>query len=202
MGAYSILQAYEFLQVPNAIRDARPHGASPQFAMKDARASCRPVLDARAHMHAARYNRQMATQNYSNHVRLVPGFHFVLAGILFLTLIGSLVNLYKSWGIHCQFYSAALIVVLVVCCGFLFNYTRVFPLKAQDRAIRAEENLRHFVLTGKLLDARLAVGQIVALRFAPDNEFVDLARKAADGNMPPADIKRAIKNWKADTYRA
>jgi low affinity Fe/Cu permease len=153
-------------------------------------------------MHAARYNRQMATQNYSNHVRLVPGFHFVLAGILFLTLIGSLVNLYKSWGLHCQVYSAALIVVLVVCCGFLFNYTRVFPLKAQDRAIRAEENLRHFVLTGKLLDARLAVGQIVALRFAPDNEFVDLARKAADGNMPPADIKRAIKNWKADTYRA
>ena len=56
----------------------------------------------------------MATQNYSNHTRLVPGFHFVLAGILFLTLIGSLINLYKSWGIHGQFDSAALIVVLVI----------------------------------------------------------------------------------------
>jgi hypothetical protein len=144
----------------------------------------------------------MATQNYSNHARLVPGFHFVLASILFFTLIGSLINLYMSWGIHGQFYSAALIVVLVVSCGFLFNYTRVFPLKAQDRAIRAEENLRYFALTGKLLDARLAVKQIVALRFAPDNEFVDLAKKAADANMPPADIKRAIKNWKADEYRA
>jgi Family of unknown function (DUF6526) len=143
----------------------------------------------------------MATQNYSNHVRLVPGFHFVLATLLFLTLIGSLINLYNSWGIHGQFYSAALIVVLTICCGFLFNYARVFPLKAQDRAIRAEENLRHFVLTGKLLDARLAVKQIVALRFAPDGEFVDLARKAADGNMSPADIKRAVKNWKADDYR-
>jgi hypothetical protein len=143
----------------------------------------------------------MDTQNYSNHVRLVPGFHFVLAGILFLTLIGSLVNLYQSWGDHERFYSAALIVVLTICCGFLFNYARVFPLKAQDRAIRAEENLRHFALTGKLLDARLAVKQIVALRFAPDNEFVELARKAADGNMPAADIKRAIKNWKADEYR-
>ncbi len=144
----------------------------------------------------------MANQNYSNHVRLVPGFHFVLAGILFFTLIGSLINLYKSWGIHGQFYSAALIVVIVVCCGMLFNYTRVFPLKAQDRAIRAEENLRHFVLTGKLLDARLGVKQIVALRFAPDNEFVALAKQAADGSMPPTDIKRAIKNWKADEYRA
>ncbi|MGA3041882.1 MAG: DUF6526 family protein [Bryobacteraceae bacterium] len=143
----------------------------------------------------------MATQNYSNHVRLVPGFHFVLASILFLTLIGSLINLYKSWGIHGQFYSAALIVVLVICGGFFFYYTRTFSLKAQDRAIRAEENLRHFVLTGKLLDARLAMGQIIALRFAPDNEFVELARKAADGSMPAADIKRAVKNWKADNYR-
>src|SRR5580693_8514630 len=143
----------------------------------------------------------MATQNYSNHTRLVPGFHFVLFVILVLTLIGSLINLYHSWGIHGQFYSAALIVVLVVCCVLVANYARVFPLKAQDRAIRAEENLRHFALTGKLLDARLGVKQIVALRFAPDNEFVDLAKKAADGNMPPADIKRAIKNWKSDDYR-
>ena len=143
----------------------------------------------------------MATQNYSNHVRLVPGFHFVLAGILMLTLIGSLVNLYKSWGIHGQFYSAALIVVLTACCGMLFNYTRVFPLKAQDRAIRAEENLRHFVLTGKLLDTRLNIRQIIALRFAPDNEFVDLVGKAADSNMSADEIKRAIKAWKADEYR-
>ena len=144
----------------------------------------------------------MTTQNYSNHTRLVFGFHFVLAGILLLTLIGSLVNLYKSWGRHGQFYSAALIVVLTFCCGMLFYYTRTFPLKAQDRAIRAEENLRHFVLTGKLLDARLEMTQIIALRFAPDNEFVDLARKAADNNMPAADIKRAIRNWKADENRA
>lgn len=143
----------------------------------------------------------MATQNYSNHVRLVPGFHFVLAGILFLTLIGSAINLYKSWGVHGQFYSAALIVVLTICGGFLFYYTRTFPLKAQDRAIRAEENLRHFALTGKLLDPRLSVGQIIALRFAPDSEFIELARKAADTDLPPADIKRAIRNWKPDNYR-
>ena len=143
----------------------------------------------------------MATQNYSHHTRLVPGFHFVLAGILLLTLIGSLVNLYKSWGDHERLYSAALIVVLVICCGFLANYTRAFPLKVQDRAIRAEENLRHFALTGKLLDARLGMRQVIALRFAPDDEFVELAKKAADGNMTPDAIKRAIKNWKADNYR-
>jgi Family of unknown function (DUF6526) len=144
----------------------------------------------------------MATQNYSHHTRLVFGFHFVLAGILLFTLIGALINLWKAWGVPGQFYSASLIVALTISCGFLFNYTRVFPLKAQDRAIRAEENLRHFALTGKLLDPRLGMRQIIALRFAPDNEFVDLARIAADSGMPAAEIKRAIQNWKADDYRA
>jgi Family of unknown function (DUF6526) len=143
----------------------------------------------------------MATQNYSNHVRTVPGFHFVLSGLILLTLIGSFVNLYKSWGDHERLYSAALIVALTACCCLLWAYTRIFPLKAQDRAIRAEENLRHFVLTGKLLDPRLSMRQIVALRFAPDDEFVPLAQKAAASNMPAADIKRAIRNWKADDYR-
>lgn len=155
-------------------------------------------------MNSARgdYNRHMTAQNFSNHARIVKGFHGVLAGLLLLTLVGSLVNLFRSWGDHERIYSASLIVVLTICCGFLFYYCRTFPLKAQDRAIRAEENLRHFVLTGKLLDARLAVGQIVALRFAPDDEFVDLARKAAESDMPAGAIKRAIKNWKPDYYRA
>lgn len=144
----------------------------------------------------------MTTQNYANHTRLVPLYHFVLAGILLFTLIGSIVNFVKSLGDHERLYSASLIVVLTVCAGLLFYFCRTFPLKAQDRAIRAEENLRHFALTGKLLDRRLAVAQIVALRFAPDEEFVALARQAADRSMPPKDIKGAIKNWKADYDRA
>ncbi len=143
----------------------------------------------------------MTTQNYANHTRFVPGFHFVLAAILLLTLIGSLVNLYHSIGDHQRLYSASLIVVLTICLGILYFYCRTFPLKAQDRAIRAEENLRHFALTGKLLDARLTIGQVIALRFAPDEEFVELAKKAADANMPADAIKRAIKNWKADYHR-
>jgi hypothetical protein len=78
---------------------------------------------------------------------------------------------------------------------------RIYALKAQDRAIRAEENLRHFVLTGKLLDARLSIKQIVALRFASDAEFPALAATAADTNMAPDAIKQAIRNWRADLYR-
>jgi len=144
----------------------------------------------------------MDSQNYSNHVRLVPGYHFILLGILVLTLIGSVVNLIKSFGDHERLYSASLIVVLTICMILLAYYARIFPLKAQDRAIRAEENLRHFVLAGKLLDPRLNIGQVIALRFAPDDEFVDLAKKAAEGNMEPDAIKRAVKNWRPDYHRA
>ena len=78
---------------------------------------------------------------------------------------------------------------------------RAFALKAQDRAIRAEENLRYFAITGKLLDSKLRLGQIIALRFAPNNEFVDLAHTAVEKNLSPKEIKQAIKNWKGDYNR-
>lgn len=143
----------------------------------------------------------METQNYANHRQYVPPFHMVLLPVLFLTAIGSLVNLYLSWGDHQRLYSASLIAVLAIGMLMLSIFARLFSLKAQDRAIRAEESLRHFVLTGKLPDPRLTVRQIVALRFAPDSEFVPLARKAADEGMAPDAIKQAIQKWRADLYR-
>lgn len=140
-------------------------------------------------------------QNFENHAQRVP--LFIAAGIgFFLTLIGAGVNLYQSIGDHQRLYSASLIVLLTLCAFIAAGLGRSFALKAQDRAIRAEENLRHYVLTGKLLDSRLKPLQIVALRFASDAEFPELAKKAADGGMDPKDIKRAVKNWRADTYRA
>jgi len=143
----------------------------------------------------------MDTQNYSNHRQTVPIFHFVLLPILLLTLIGSFVNLWKSVGDHERLYSAALITVICFCALLGLVLARMFALKAQDRAIRAEENLRHFVLTGKLLDPRLTIRQVIALRFAPDGELVALAKRAADEKMEPDAIKQAVKNWREDTYR-
>jgi Family of unknown function (DUF6526) len=143
----------------------------------------------------------MAEQNYANHTQFVPLFHRVLIPVIALTFIGACINLYLSFGDHQRLYSASLIVVLTVCLAVLSILSRVFALKAQDRAIRADENLRHFALAGKLLDSRLSVKQVVALRFAPDEEFVALARKAVDQSLTPDAIKRAVKQWRADTYR-
>ena len=141
----------------------------------------------------------MKTQNYSNHSRIVAGWH----GLTFLAIlafwIGSFVNLAHAEG--AGFYSASLLNLAGFIFLFLFVFVRMFALKAQDRAIRAEENLRHFALTGKLLPASLGIGQIVALRFAADEEFVSLAAKAAAENLTGKEIKQSIHNWKADTYR-
>ena len=141
------------------------------------------------------------TQSYANHAQIVPLYHRLLTGVLLLTLIGSLVNLWKSWGDSTRFYSASLIVALTVVAVLLFVFVRVFPLRAQDRAIRAEEQLRHYVLTGRLLDARLTMRQIVALRFASDAEFIALAQRAVDQSLSADAIKREVKEWRADTYR-
>jgi hypothetical protein len=143
----------------------------------------------------------MQEQNYANHRQFVPAYHFVLLSILVLTLMGSVVNLYQSVGDRVQVYNAALIVVLVFSSLLITFLFRAFSLKAQDRAIRAEENLRHYVLTGKLLDPRLSIRQVIALRFAGDEEFAALATRAAEESLGPDAIKQAVKHWRADTYR-
>ena len=143
----------------------------------------------------------MEKQSYAKHAKLVPMFHGVLAGLLVLTFFGSLVNLYNSLGDHSRLYNASLITALSIAMMLLFYFCRSFALKAQDRAIRVEENLRHFLLTGKALDPRLTMKQIIGLRFASDGEFVELARKAGIEGLSQDAIKRAVTNWRTDHDR-
>ena len=143
----------------------------------------------------------MPTQTYANHTHIVRGFAAAML-ILLATVIGAGVNMYQSLGDHQRMYSASLILALSIVSLVGIIYCRTFALKAQDRAIRVEENLRHFVMTGKLLDPRLNTLQIVALRFASDEEFLELARKSAEQGTVSKDIKQAIRHWRADHYRA
>ena len=142
----------------------------------------------------------MQTQNLKNHGRLVAGYHYVTFLLLLLVLISSIVNLVYSAPEN--IYSASLLLVLTIATILVAFYARVFALKAQDRAIRAEENFRHFIATGNQLDSRLKISQIIALRFAGDDEFVALTKRAANENMTAKDIKAAIQNWKGDYNRA
>ena len=143
----------------------------------------------------------MSDQSYSNHRQIVFSYHVGLFGLIVATLIGASVNLYRSWGDDSRSLTAALLVALTLAMLASFFYMRIFALKAQDRAIRAEENLRHYVLTGSLLDSRLSIRQIVGLRFAQDKEFVELAASAAEQGTSEGDIKKGIGDWRPDTYR-
>ena len=141
----------------------------------------------------------MQSQNLSNHARFVPLYHyFTVVGSLLL-LIGAIVNLVKSS--EENLYDASLLVfgsLLLILTAF---YARVFALKAQDRAIMAEEKFRHYIVTGKTLSNKLTPRQIIGLRFASDEELAALAEKAVSENLSEKAIKKSIKSWKADTYR-
>jgi membrane protease YdiL (CAAX protease family) len=141
----------------------------------------------------------MKEQNFNNHAQMVPGFHYLTFGGI-IALLGGSVNYLLKASTENK-YLASLLVLASIVFILVAWFTRTFALKAQDRAIRAEENLRHYVLTGKLLPSSLTVGQIVALRFAPDAEFPALAEKAASNNLSGKEIKQLIQNWKADFYR-
>jgi len=143
----------------------------------------------------------MPNQNYQNHTQQAPVFRAVALTLL-ATIIGSSVNLYQSFGDHQRLYCASLLLVLSVCLLVTLFLARIFALKVQDRAVRAEENLRHFALTGKLLPPQLTIQQIIALRFASDPEYLPLIDRAIQENLDQKSIKLAIQNWRADTYRA
>jgi hypothetical protein len=143
----------------------------------------------------------MNEQSYTNHTRWVKGYHFILSMLLIAGLIGSIINAFHQPD-QSGLFSALLLVIMFFSSLFIFWFMRLFALKAQDRAIRAEEHLRYFILTGKPISNRITMGQIIALRFAPDDEFVLLVDKAVTEGLSAGDIKKAIKVWRTDNHRA
>ena len=141
----------------------------------------------------------MQEQNYKNHAQMVPGFHYVTFGLMFALLGGAINYIIKA--IPENKYLASLVVLVSIIFVLIAWYARVFALKAQDRAIRAEEGLRYFIMTGKAFPSELKLSQIIALRFASDAEYLALLDRAIKENLSNKEIKMAIQNWKADYHR-
>jgi hypothetical protein len=139
-------------------------------------------------------------QNFANHRRIVPLYHFATFGILALNLIWRLVALVRwtSW-------TAALDLLVALALLGLFFFTRIFALTVQDRVIRLEMRLRLEEILPADLKGRigeLGPGQLVALRFASDAEMADLVREVLTNNIRNRDdIKRRIKDWTPDYLR-
>jgi L-cystine uptake protein TcyP (sodium:dicarboxylate symporter family) len=143
----------------------------------------------------------MKEQHFGNHARYVPLFHFVTLPLILAAVISSFVNMVQRWSDPHMHLTVVILFVLSLCAGLLSWYARSFALKAQDRAIRAEEQLRYFMLTGKRLDVRLRLSQWIALRFADDEEFLELVQRAASEQLSAKQIKQAIRKWRADWNR-
>ncbi|HMK27047.1 MAG TPA: DUF6526 family protein [Chitinophagaceae bacterium] len=141
----------------------------------------------------------MSEQNFKNHARYIPMWHYITPLIIGGILGWGIVN-FTNHHLNMHFLGAAMILISIVLL-LIWWYARVFAVRAQDRAIRAEENFRHYILTGKPLDSRLKMSQIIGLRFASDEEMPALAKRAVEEDLSSKQIKEAVKNWRADHDR-
>ena len=138
-------------------------------------------------------------QNLKNHARFDPPYHFVLVFLVLANLIVSIVVVVR----HPCFYSAWFVVLSVAAFIALFRM-RQYPLKVQDRVIRLEERLRLQALAPSEWHTqiyRLTEDQLIGLRFAADDEVVELAKQALEHNLNRKQIKERIKSWRPDTWR-
>ena len=140
-------------------------------------------------------------QKFENHVRLIPGYHFVLLGIVTINFILRVIwavrtpTLVNLWGI-----------VMAVAFVLMAWYLRSFPLSVQDRVIRLEERMRLGRLLPPDLRPRLGEftrGQLVGLRYASDEELPALAARVLnEGITSKRAIKAMVTQWRADHLRA
>lgn len=141
----------------------------------------------------------MEAQNYSNHVRVHPLFHYFVAPLSLLMIPAAIINLVINFGL------AAIILFLgSVVLHLVAAITRSYAKKNQDRIILTEMRLRYYLLTGKSIDlaeSKLSLSQILALRFASDEELKKFLQDPFLHELSADGIKKRIQQWKPDHLR-
>lgn len=139
-------------------------------------------------------------QTYENHAKYVPTYHMLTFGILLIYLGFTIWRLVRGPSTD-----TVVAFLLAVALSFMFFHLRTFPLKVQDRLIRLEMRLRLAEVLPDELRPRiddLTASQLVALRFASDEELPGLVREVLDGKFADRNaIKKAIKSWQPDYLR-
>jgi len=139
------------------------------------------------------------TQNLKNHARFDPAYHFLLFAVYLLNLVYAGFHLYRQPSLSSGWYLVLSLLALVPLLKL-----RSYPLKVQDRVIRLEERVRLQTLAPQEWRTqlhRLNENQLIALRFAADDEVVELARQAVEQNLTRKQIKERIRNWRPDNWR-
>jgi hypothetical protein len=140
------------------------------------------------------------TQTFATHRRFIPIYHFFVVPILLINVIVTVIQLVRNPRLM-----TAWVVVVALALFFGMLYLRFMPVRAQDRIIRLEERTRlERLLPGDLRGrvGELTATQLIAIRFAPDDEVPELTRRTLNGELKSqGDIKRAIRNWRGDHLR-
>lgn len=143
---------------------------------------------------------EQPAQSHTHHLKFVRGYHLYLFGGISLHLLWSFWRLIQKPGAE----SIDRMLIALILLGLLY-YIRAFPLKVQDRLIRLEERLRLATLLPEELKGRineLRPRQLVALRFASDEEIPELVRLVLDEGLKGSkEIKQKIKTWRPDHFR-
>lgn len=141
-------------------------------------------------------------QNLKNHGRLDPAYHIVLGLVLLANVVFAVFHMIRHWGD--SYIAGPWILVLSLVAFVALLRLRTYPLKVQDRVIRLEERLRLQALAPAAWHAqiyRLTEDQLIGLRFAADDEVVELAKQALEQNLTRKQIKERIKTWRPDDWR-
>lgn len=140
-------------------------------------------------------------QNYKNHAKFFPLFHFVASPLVTIYWIYTGMQLRHS--IDTPHVMAFLGAFGVVAATFA---SRLMALTVQDRLIRLEMRLRlkDVLPSSQHGDiAKLSRKQFVGLRFASDAELPALVATVIKDDIQSADaIKKMVKDWVADDLRA
>lgn len=143
----------------------------------------------------------MKEQSVEKHTQYQPLQHYIwlpLSLVMLVSVLGYAIYELVNGSFTLQTLFLIGLVVLALIPGIL---ARMYALKLQDRLIRTEEQLRYYMLTTKRIDSRITMNQLIALRFAPDEEFVRLVDRAVAENLTPIEIKQSIQMWRADHQR-
>ncbi len=139
-------------------------------------------------------------QTYRNHRRYFWPYHFVVQPILLANFLFQLGDFIKVPTMDTGWTAIVAFGVLL-----LSVTARAMALTAQNRVIRLEERIR----LARLMPAEdqgrieeLATRHLVGLRFAPDNEVVELAKRCLSGELKTAaDVKKNVQAWRPDYLR-
>ena len=143
-----------------------------------------------------------APQNFANHRRYDPPWHFVGAMIVAAGVIVAIVHAVRHPASYWNWWLVVYTIGLSLC---VFR-ARAQTLTVQNRVIRLEMRLRLKDVLAPALAARigeLSVSQLVGLRFASDAELPALVERCLSGQLANNEaVKKEVKNWQADWLRA